>query len=170
MYQTIKQHIARFKFFLEANPDKKRLFIILAITFILPVTIGAALTVQNLTQKASSNDVIKIVDATGIPISQTSDPVVYLQIALPSTWQLPTQSRNNNIIKNAYAQEPLPSGICAAPNGKTCTQEQCNGDVGNCQSWCPEGFTWCRGGLCVGSCNIPPPTTTNSNSNTKTYM
>ncbi|QQG40705.1 MAG: hypothetical protein HYV37_00020 [Candidatus Levyibacteriota bacterium] len=106
----IKHYFYRLHFFLNKNPNIKHFFGILAFILILPLTIGAVLTVQNLRQQASGNDNLQILDApNGSPISQTSNTDVYLQIKLPADWVLPTpQSRNKDgFIKKAYASHIL---------------------------------------------------------------
>ncbi len=157
----MKHWFEHFRFLLQSHPDKKTFIITFLIFLALPLTIGAVFTVQNLKQKASGNDNFKILDApNGSSISQTSNTTVYLQITLPSDWILPAQSRNNSFIKQAYAQS-IPNGYCAAPDSRTCTQESCGGEanVGNCTFGCPSGYTWCSGGICIGSCPAPtqPP-------------
>ncbi len=155
----------RIQLFLDRHQVNKQLLITLALLLLLPFTIGAALTVQNLKQKAAEYShayIISFTDASGNPLpDKISDPNVYLQIRIPPDWKLPTQSRKNSVIQQAYAQDALPAGICAAPDGRTCTQESCGGEtnVGNCTLGCPLGYTWCRGGFCVGSCPAPtqPP-------------
>lgn len=62
------------------------------------------LTVQNLRQQASGSEYVKIFSKDGSVINETTEQEVQLQITLPPDWQLPTQGRNNSIIKQAYAQ------------------------------------------------------------------
>jgi len=99
---------AKIKAFLDANPQRAKLISVVAIALIIPLTVIAALTVQNLKQRAGGGSLITISDAAGNnAITETSNPNVFIGInifAAPD-WVLPNQpSANNDFIKNAYAQ------------------------------------------------------------------
>ncbi len=95
---------SKLKAFLAANPQRAKLIGIIIIIAIVPLTIAAALTVQNLSQKASQNGGLEIVDKNGNVITETYDPVVYLRITLPNNWVLPPSSQSyNGFVKSAYA-------------------------------------------------------------------
>lgn len=104
----IKEFINRVKLFFAANPKRAKFIALIAVAAIIPLTVVGALTVQNLTQKASESPGVQIVDDKGNSISITSEINVLLKINLPSGWIAPPPSpsamnNNVNIVKNAYA-------------------------------------------------------------------
>ncbi len=138
----VKEFINRIKFFLTVNPKRTKFIGIIAILVLLPLIIISALTVQNLKQKASESDVVRITDASGNPITQTSDPNVFIDINLSAStqWTLPKSSANNNLIKQAYAV----GQSCTSNNGKdscpkdeTCSNISCDEEeycAGTCEA------------------------------------
>lgn len=104
-----KVFIQKIKGFISQNPKRAKFVGLLLITAILPLTVLAALTVQNLIQKASEqNAVVRISDAGGNILSSTYDPNVFIDINLNATtgWVLPDQKssyNNDGLVKSAYA-------------------------------------------------------------------
>lgn len=91
--------------FLATQPQKAKLIAFITLALMLPLTIAAALTVQNLQQKASGSEYIRIVDDQGATLSTTTNSNVRLQITLPPEWALPApDGAFLPVIKKVYAQ------------------------------------------------------------------
>jgi len=86
----------KFPVFFEKIRSNKQLFIPLFLLIALPVVIGAALTVQNLRQKAAEQNVVRFVDANGTAITETSTSNVSLMITLPQDWVLASTSSRHS--------------------------------------------------------------------------
>ena len=102
----IKEFIQKAKAFINENPQRKKLLLIIFVLAVIPLTVLAALTAQNLIQKASISEVVRISDQGGNTLSSTSDSNVYIDINLSAApqWKLPEQpSAHNGLIKQAYA-------------------------------------------------------------------
>lgn len=133
-----------------ADPQKKKLVLLIFVLAIIPLTVIAALTVQNLQQRAGLESAVRISDQSSNTLSSTSDPNVFIDINLNATtnWALPSKpSASNNLIKNAYAV-----GL-----GKFCTiSSQCDQGL-KCGNFDEEGF-----GQCISSASTPTPTPTST--------
>lgn len=114
----LKEFIQRAKAFINENPRRKKFLLIIFIAAIIPLTVLAALTIQDLRQRAGGTGVF-MVDANGNFLSTTSDTSVYLRINLPVNWVTGGVGMNkNNLIKQAYAQVSCGDEICSP--GQTC--------------------------------------------------
>lgn len=151
----VQSYFSRLRFFLDANPHIRGFFFIIALVLFLPIAVGAALTFQNLQQKASGNENLKILDVTTeAPITQTSDVNVKLQITLPSDWALPSPQSTQresldgiaSLVRKAYASHHGPDFIFS---GADCTNE-------NVATACDSSHQWCWDGAChVTICPYP---------------
>ena len=108
--------IDKIKLFFSENPARLKLLIITALVLLIPITVLAALTVQNLRQRAGGTGV-QIVDAGGNFLSTTSNTSVYLRINLPENW-VSLGMKRNDLVKQAYAQTICGDIICSI--GETC--------------------------------------------------
>lgn len=120
--EFIKSRIDIVRSFFAANPQRAKFIGIIAIAVILPLTVGVALTIQNLSQRASQGVGVEIVDKDGIPISTTTDPNVFLKITLPADWVfLPSAPQSNNIfVQQAFAQNAAKPGYVLCGSGLKC--------------------------------------------------
>lgn len=111
--EFIKSRIDIVRSFFAANPQRAKFIGIIAIAIILPLTVGVALTIQNLSQHASQGVGVEIVDKDGIPISTTTDPNVFLKISLPREWVIVPSSPQSNptiyTIPTSYTVTSAPS-------------------------------------------------------------
>lgn len=99
--------IDRIKLFFAQHQEKKKLFITLFLLLIIPLTVGAALTIQNLRQRAAPSDAVRFVDTTGGTIATTETQDVSLMITLPSDWTRAMNKpskQNMSLLPQAYAQ------------------------------------------------------------------
>ncbi len=145
---------AKAKVFIAANPKRTKFIVIILILLAVPLTIAAALTVQDLRQQASQNGGLEILDRNGNLIRETYDPIVYLKITLPSDWVVLSASpqTNNSLISKAYAVSssctPPYSGYLgcfsagAIPSGSVCT--------GSCTTAEGQGGQYCYTSTKVG--------------------
>lgn len=114
----LKEFIQRAKTFINENPQRKKFLLIIFIAAIIPLTVLAALTIQDLRQRAGGTGV-QIVDVNGNYLPTTSDTQVYLRINLPENWVWGGVGMNeNNFIKQAYAQVSCGDETCSP--GQTC--------------------------------------------------
>lgn len=129
------------------NPKKAQLITLIILLLAIPITVFAALTIQNLLQQAGGGDkVAQIVDANGSVIAQTSDPQVYLKITLPSDWiaSAPVEDKIG-LVGNAYAQASCPTITCGTNSGAggICSYgdpvQGKNSNVSGCTATCPNG-------------------------------
>lgn len=182
----LKEFIQRVKVFINENPQRKKLLLIIFILVIIPITVIAALTVQNLTQHAGGGTVVRISDQSGNTLYSTSSPNIFIDIDLTSTnWVLPNQpSASNGLVKNAYALNSLPTTIpdpCSSHDQcSTClsdTNNSCKWNAISCKGststyTCPAGeanWYWpnCQTNQC-GSGVLPTPTPTRTPTPTPT--
>lgn len=98
----IKEFIKRVKGFISENPKRAKFVGLIVVAVTLPLIVVAALTVQNLQQKASESDVLRIADASGNTLTETTNPSVYIELNLPPNWVLPNQ-QSSTLVKKAYA-------------------------------------------------------------------
>lgn len=99
-------------------PKLVQSFTALALVLSLPLLVFAALTVQNLVQKASNSNTVKILNENNSPITETTETVVKLQITLPSDWVLPGGSPTTPDQQDgAFLSVPK---VYAQSNGSTC--------------------------------------------------
>lgn len=146
----LKEFIQRSKVFINENPQRKKLLLIIFILAIIPITVIAALTAQNLIQKASISEVVRISDQGGNTLTSTSDPNVFIDINLnaATNWVLPQSSgntMNKSLVGKAYAQtnqcSPPYQGFLGCfsssdhPSGSVCTSS-CTTDDGQIGEWC----------------------------------
>ncbi len=154
-----KVFIQKARSFIAENPKRAKFIGLIAILVLLPLIIVTALTVQNLKQKASESDVIRITDASGNPIASTTDPNVFIDINLPPDWVLPGQpSTMNNLVRKAYAvgQSCANIGRNLCPSGESCTYNSCD-DEGNCTGTCQPNQNQ-QGDYSQVPVNTPTPT------------
>lgn len=78
----------------------------------------------NLFPKAQETNYIQIVDKEGNPITETTDPNVYLKITLPSGWELPPE-KTSGLVKEAFAQECPTSGEGTTTTFGSLTYDSC---------------------------------------------
>ena len=110
----LKEFIQRVKSFINENPQRKKLLLIVFVLAIIPITVIAALTVQNLKQRASGGTGVQIVDVNGNFLPTTSNAQIFLRINLPENWTgRGGVGMNNNLINQAYAQTT--GGSCSPP-------------------------------------------------------
>lgn len=179
----IKEFIQRIKGFFQENPKRAKLIGIIVVLAIIPLTIVAALTVQNLTQHAGGGPTLRITDASGITITETTSPFVFVALNLPSDWVLPSSPQSNNgLVSKVYAADsqctPPYSGYLgcftsdAFPSGSICTGS-CTTTEGQDGQFCYTstnvGNTCTNDSGLLGTCNsqgtcvasaAPPPTST----------
>lgn len=107
-----KEFIQRARVFINENPQRKKFLLIIFLLSVIPLTVIAALTVQNLSQHAGTDEAFgvsyKIYDHTGEEADELSDPNVFITVfvdrAFWSRWTIPDQpSANNGLVKNTYA-------------------------------------------------------------------
>lgn len=117
----VEDFIGRVKSFWETHPEKRALLTTLFLLVALPLLVLAAVTVQNIRQRASAP--IEILHVSGNQISKTSDTDVLVKINLPSDWRLPEgalgrNSSNKDVVRKAYAQSTgAVSGFVRYPSG-----------------------------------------------------
>lgn len=153
----LKEYIQRAKAFINENPQRKKFLLIIFILAIIPLTVLAALTVQDLRQRAGGGNGIQILDASGNFISTTSDTNVRLRITLPENWASLGMTKNN-LISQVYAQaaqcSPPYQGFLGcfrssdSPSGSVCTSS-CITDDGQSGEWCYNSTT--VGNSCTNS-------------------
>lgn len=154
----LKEFIQRIKTFINENPQRKKLLLIIFILAVIPITVIAALTVQDLRQRAGGTGV-QIVDVNGNFLSTTSDTQIYLRINLPENWvSLGMEINKHNFINQAYAQtaqcSPPYQGFLGCfsfsnqPSGSVCTSS-CITDDGQSGEWCYTSTT--VGNSCTNS-------------------
>lgn len=155
----LKEFIQRAKAFINENPQRKKLLLIIFILAIIPLTVLAALTVQDLRQRAGGASGIQILDASGNFISTTSDTNVRLRVTLPENWvSLGMETNKQNFINQAYAQtnqcRPPYQGYLGcfsssdSPFGSICTSS-CTTDSGENGQYCYTSTT--IGSSCTSS-------------------
>lgn len=143
----LKEFIQRAKAFIDANPQRKKLLLIIFVLVAIPLTVIAALTVQDLRQRAGGGSGIQILDASGNFISITSDTNVRLRVTLPENW-VSLGMNKNNLIKQAYAQTSPP----------TCRQIL---DQDTCKkNGCLWTYDITDSGFCTTKSSAPTPTNT----------
>lgn len=110
LFGVIREQKNRLEVFFAEYPQTKRLIILLVIALAVPLTVFAALTVQDLRQRASEAGAITVIDpTTNAAITTTDNPNVALKITLPVDWVVnPAQSmkrdtNDNGLVKKAYA-------------------------------------------------------------------
>lgn len=123
----MKEFIQRAKAFINENPQRKKILLIILVLAIIPFTVIAALTVQNLRQHAAVDETFgasaRIFDRNGEEIlNSISDPNVFISIyidrAFWSRWAIPDQpSASNGLVKNVYAVTPDPNNDCSNAAG-----------------------------------------------------
>lgn len=132
-----RELIQRAKVFINENPQRKKLFLTLFVLAIIPITVIAALTVQNLTQHAGGGSYITISGQDGSILTATDNPNVFIDINLDTStsfpkWVLPNQPSafniNNNLIGKAYAIEALGGGSTPTPMPSCIQKGDANGD------------------------------------------
>ena len=136
----------RFNSFLNENPKRKQLLGLLILLLAIPITVIAALRVQNLLQHAGGGGTLWIADAQGASISRTSDPNVYLMISLPPDWIVNplTSAKESNIslAPKAFAQTSCPTITCGTNSGAggVCSfGTSPDSNVSGCNATCPNG-------------------------------
>lgn len=146
----LKEFIQRAKVFINENPQRKKLLLIIFILSVIPLTVIAALTVQNLQQHAGGGNGVRISDQGGNTLFSTYDPNVFIDIDSNAiaNWVLPQSNgsaMNNSLIRKAYAQtaqcRPPYQGFLGCfsssnrPFGSVCTSS-CTTDDGQTGEWC----------------------------------
>jgi len=97
---------AKLKAFIAANPQRAKFIGVIALTVIIPLTVLAALTIQNLKQHAGGGTMVSISDKNRNTIFSTPDTNVFVDINLNSdpNWMIPGPGVGiNNLITKAYA-------------------------------------------------------------------
>lgn len=98
----------------------------------------------NLFPKAQEANYIQIVDKDGNPITETSDPNVYLKITLPPGWELPVE-KTSGLVKEAFAQQSCPqSGEGTTTTFNQTTYDKCVDNQGGSND--PASNTLCKNG------------------------
>lgn len=156
MLEEIKLRIQTLRAKFSANPQTVKLITILVIAAALPLTVIAALTVQDLRQQASEGGSVQILNtSTNSPITTTDNPNVALKITLPSDWVVnPAQGmkrddENDGFIKKAHAQScsefVIPNKTCGQDTYANCTEICIGQDAGyHCEAPAPND------GICQG--------------------
>lgn len=129
---VIKEFINKIRLFLGANPRRAKLIGIIIVLSVIPITVVAALTIQNLQQHAGGGNVVRISDQNNNTLYSTSDPNVFIDIQLNATtkWTLPNQpSANNGLVKNAYAQSSCQTDSDCSFS-ETCVGSSSNNSLG----------------------------------------
>lgn len=152
-----KVFIQKVKDFIAVNPRRSKFIGILILLAFLPIVVIAALTVQNLSQKAGGLNTVQITDINGNVLTQTLTPYVYIKINLPPNWTTEIGMNKNNIIPQAFAQtacRPPYKGYLGcftssdSPFGSACTSS-CTTDSGQDGQYCYTSTT--VGSSCTSS-------------------
>jgi hypothetical protein len=135
----VNRHLfVNLKAFFSTNSQRIKFLSIVVIAIAIPLTVVAALAVQNLKQHAGGFSVVQIVDKGDNAISMTYDQDVFIDINLSNTnWVLPSQPSalniKNGLVAKAYATDltspssapssmPIPTDVKIPTPKPTCIQ------------------------------------------------